>query len=514
MNWQPSNPTMRALLNAFIQEAPEIYAVGGFVRDQLLGKTKDLADLDLVTSYSAMAISKQVADRVGWAYYPLDEGRDMGRLVFTANVGEPLVCDVARMRGDTIETDLLARDFTINAMAVAYTKNQAPRLIDVVGGEADLKQKLVRRVNMASLAEDPVRMLRAVRLCQQLGFSLDVETRQQIERISDTLNATSPERLRDELWKIMALEQPDQGLEELRRLGLLRHALPELSATVGVEQSAPHTLDVYQHTLYTIRYARILRDWLKGVQPLGREQQALADLLQPYLFFLRQHFLKPIAGQRLRADWLVWLALFHDIGKPTTRTAEISADGTVRYHFFEHDLRGAEMTVRRLERMRFSRNEIDLADAVIRGHMRPHLLDLSFRKQALSRRACYRFFRDIGAQNSGGQNFADPAGIDTLLLALADVQAMRPSFVPETWQEYCKHVGELLYFAYSDETAVNSRQKPFVDGHSVMRHTGIQPGKPLGEVLEAIFEAQVAGEVTSPEEALMLASQLVRDRKN
>lgn len=116
----------------------------------------------------------------------------------------------------------------------------------------------------------------------------------------------------------MALEQPDQGLEELRRLGLLRHALPELSATVGVEQSAPHTLDVYQHTLYTIRYARILRDWLKGVQPLGREQQALADLLQPYLFFLRQHFLKTDRrATAALADWLVWLALFHDIGKPT-----------------------------------------------------------------------------------------------------------------------------------------------------------------------------------------------------
>lgn len=155
MNWQPSNPTMRALLNAFIQEAPEIYAVGGFVRDQLLGKTKDLADLDLCHLLFGDGNCRRFADRVGWAYYPLDEGRDMGRLVFTANVGEPLVCDVARMRGDTIETDLLARDFTINAMAVAYTKNQAPRLIDVVGGEADLKQKLVRRVNMAKSGRRP-----------------------------------------------------------------------------------------------------------------------------------------------------------------------------------------------------------------------------------------------------------------------------------------------------------------------------------------------------------------------
>lgn len=501
--WYPANPTMRALLLACIQETAPVYAVGGFVRDQLLGKGKGQADLDLVVPQAAMATARRVADRTGWAYYPLDEGRDVGRLVFTANVGEPLVCDIARMRGDDIETDLLARDFTINALAVVYLPGAQPRLLDVTGGQPDLSQKLVRRVSMASLAEDPVRMVRAVRLALQLGFTIEKETRQQIERLSGTISATSPERLRDELWKVLALDQPDVGLEELRTLGILRHALPELSATIGIEQSLPHTLDVYGHTLQTVKQARMLRDWLKGSLELVEQQATLKGTIQPYLFFLRQHFLKPLAAQRMRADWLVWLALLHDIGKPTTRSSEKSESGAVRYRFLEHELRGAEMAVRRLETMRFSRNEIDLANVVIRGHMRPHLLDQSFRQQPLSARARYRFFRDIG-----GSQFADPPGIDTILLALADVLATNPHSLPEQWDDYRKHMAELLYFAYSDETAANSRQQPLVDGHMVMHATGIQPGRQLGVLLEQIFEAQVAGEIATEEEALTLAQTL------
>ena len=109
---------------------------------------------------------RRVADRLGWAYYALDEGRDVGRVIFSANHGEPYVCDIARMRGATIEEDLLARDFTLNAMALAIAKPGEAELIDVTGGEADLAARVLRRVGPTSLADDPLRLLRAGALCR------------------------------------------------------------------------------------------------------------------------------------------------------------------------------------------------------------------------------------------------------------------------------------------------------------------------------------------------------------
>src|SRR5690606_15136931 len=102
--------------------------------------------------------ARRVADRLGWAYYAMDEVRDVARLVFAVDGAEPLVCDVAGMRGGSIEADLSARDFTINAMALAYTASGPPTLIDSTGGQEDLRRQVVRAVSSLSLAEDSVRI--------------------------------------------------------------------------------------------------------------------------------------------------------------------------------------------------------------------------------------------------------------------------------------------------------------------------------------------------------------------
>jgi putative nucleotidyltransferase with HDIG domain len=503
MNWLPTHPAFRALLNAFLHESAPIYIVGGYVRDRLLERDQALTDLDLVTAEPAIGLARRVADRTGWAFYALDEGRDMARLVFNANSGQPLVCDVARMRGENITADLLARDFTINALALQVERSGRAVLLDECAGVQDLQARLVRRVTMASLAEDPVRMMRAVRLCMQLDFRLEDETRQQIERVSNTIAVASAERLRDELWKALASQRPLEAVEEMRRLGLLRHALPELSLCIGVEQSAPHVEEVYRHTLTTVAHMQHLRDWLLGKNELS--STSLRNLLEPYQFYLRLHFLKPLASHHLRADWLLWFALFHDIGKPMTRSSETQGKGGVRYRFLEHEVRGAEMTARRLEALHFSRQEIDLAAMVVRGHMRPHHLHDSFAERGLSQRARYRFFRDLG----GRQQVNDPAGIDVVLLALADYRAIAGEDAPG-WYGYLAHCGQLLHFAYADEQAAAARQRPLLDGFTLMRHLDLRPGPHLGSLLEAIQEAQASGEIANADEALALAATLLQ----
>ncbi len=324
MIWQPAHPAFDALLRAFYQQTDPVtapvYVVGGAVRDALLAEVqpqqqrtvdlaKNLTDLDLALAQPAIPTARRVADALGWAFYPLDEARDVARLVFHPSgnpEGEALVCDVARLRGDSIEADLLARDFTINAMAFKlgapggggrhlksgapsgggrHLKSGAPsgggrastrsqkgwqvELLDTRGGRQDLADGVVRRASSFSLAEDPLRLLRGVRMMAQLGFAIEAETRTQIERMTSTVRLCSAERVRDELWKMLATPRPDWPLAEMHSLGLLRVVLPEVVELDGVVQSFPHHFDVYRHTLRTVHQAARLREWIRGdwVQP-------------------------------------------------------------------------------------------------------------------------------------------------------------------------------------------------------------------------------------------------------
>jgi tRNA nucleotidyltransferase/poly(A) polymerase len=505
MNWKPKHPAFQTLLQAISQEISPAYVVGGAVRDHLLGRDDRIVDIDVAVPHSANPVARRVADRLGWAYYPLDEARDVARLVFTA-ASKPLVCDVARLRGGEIAADLLSRDFTVNALACVLEHGRAAALIDVCGGVDDLARRILRRVSAASLADDPIRMVRAVRMALDFGLALDEETREQILRMPSAIILTSPERLRDELWKLLASDSASRAIEELRLLGVLPYLLPEVAAMVGVEQSPPHHLDVYEHTLLTMSNMGWLAAWLRGESVVADNlaKTMCLEALTPWKFDLRQHFSPTIASGHSRADWLMWYALFHDVGKPEARQVEKQPTGALRYRFFEHEVRSAQMTNQRLSMLRFSRQEIDLATAVVRHHMRPHLLDASFRNAPISRRACYRFFRDVG-----GKQVDQPPGIDVAILALADYLSIHRESPPPAWQEYLAHVGDLLRFVLTEKGLERARLTPLVDGYLLMKHFSLAPGPLVGRLLEQIAEAQAAGEINSEREAIGYAGELL-----
>ncbi|MCB0131806.1 MAG: CCA tRNA nucleotidyltransferase, partial [Caldilineaceae bacterium] len=191
ISWQPQHPAFQALLQTVVADAAPVYVVGGVVRDHLLGTNKKLTDLDLVVQENALAVARRAANKLGWAYYALDEARDVARLVFSAGGDNPLVCDVAGMRGPSIVSDLADRDFTINAMAFELLPNRPVTLLDNHNGRQDLAARLVRRVNATSLVTDPLRLLRAVRFAGQLGFTIEQETQAQIVRLTSALKLTS-----------------------------------------------------------------------------------------------------------------------------------------------------------------------------------------------------------------------------------------------------------------------------------------------------------------------------------
>lgn len=519
MHWKPDSPALQALLSALVAEISPVYLVGGLVRDLMLGRAKSLADVDLVVAHSAIPVARRVADRVGWAFYALDEGRDVARLVFNAGP-LPLAVDIAGLRGGSLEADLRSRDFTVNAMALALRPGSGEsEVVDVVGGREDLAAKRIRRVNAASLADDPLRLLRAVRFSVELGFPLETATRDQMLRMPGAIGSVSAERVRDELWKTLAGRDPAQALDMLRTLGLLAWVLPEVAGCDLVQQSAPHDKDVYRHTLAVVQHAARLRDWLLGGGGYGRRARDVVPLpapqaermgdvlrvLEPWAFYLRRHFAPTVAANHTRAEWLVWHALLHDVGKPATRSVETAEDGTQRTRFFNHEEVGAPMARRRLAHLRFSRQEQELGTAVVLHHMRPHLLHASFKEQEVSRRARFRFFRAVG-----GADLEHPIGVDVLLTAVADYLGMRDNTPAHELRAYLVHMAQLLTFVFSEKAVEGAVLRPLVDGRRLMRELELAPGPALGSLIDQLAEAQAAGEIGSADEAIQLARVLVR----
>ena len=472
--------------------------VGGSVRDLLLGRP--LRDLDLVVPSGALALARAAANAMQGAFVALDEARDTGRALLTAPDGQTLVVDVAAWRGPTLAADLAARDFTINALAVQVT-GAAGQIVDVTGGLADLEARLLRVPSPQALPADPVRCLRAVRLLAELspwGLRLEQETGRQVRRHAPLLAACANERVRDELVRILAAPTPSRWLNILSQLGLLVETLPEAAALRGVQQSAPHFWDVFDHTNRTLGYAAWLAGWIAGREaPADALDVAVCQMLAPHRPALARHLAEAVGvalGDRRGA--LRWAALCHDWGKPATRTVAARPDGgPERTQFLGHEDVSVSLTREALRRLRFSEAEVRWVTTIVAGHMRPHHLAAA---GPPSRRAIHRYFRDL-----------DAAGVDTALLSLADLRAMAgPGLQLADWQRQIDLVVALIdaYFTRPLETI---RPTPLVDGRALMAHLALRPGPQIGQLLAAVLEAQAAGEVTSREEALAHARQLV-----
>jgi tRNA nucleotidyltransferase/poly(A) polymerase len=472
--------------------------VGGSVRDLLLGR--ELHDLDLVVPAGALHLARAVADALRGAFVPLDESRDTGRAVLSAADGQTLVVDVASWRGASLADDLAARDFTVNALA-AEVHGATAQILDVTGGLADLDGRLLRTTSAQALPDDPLRCLRAVRLLAELspwGMRLEQDTGRQIRRHARLLSACAGERVRDELARILAAASPDRWLAILSKLGLLAVVLPETEALHGVDQSEPHFWDVFDHTTRVVSRAAWLAGWIAGRKDPADAFDAAACLtLAPHRPALARHLAEPVGvSMGDRGGALRWAALCHDWGKPATRELAAGPEGALeRTRFLGHEDVSVHLSRAALRRLRFSEAEVRWVTAIIAGHMRPHHLGAAGQ---LSRRAIYRYYRDL-----------DAAGIDTALLSLADVHATAgPTLQPDVWQRQLDLVAALID-AFFNRPSEAVRPAPLIDGHELMAALGLRPSRLIGQLLEAVAEAQAVGELASREQALTYARQRV-----
>lgn len=479
------------LLDRISQALPEpgaAYLVGGAVRDALLNRP--VHDLDIVLAGQALKIGRQVAKALGADYFPLDPERETARLILTQPGGARFFIDFSIFRGPDLLSDLQERDFTINAMAIAFLPPYT--LVDPLGGASDLRNKIMRLCNKSALQKDPLRSLRGVRQATEFGFLLLPETRQEIRQALPMLHNTSAERVRDELLRILECPQPALALSVLDRLGGLPYTFPELEALKGVTQSTPHVSEVWQHTLDVVKYfdhiLKILNpdydpdanaNWIHGMVSvrLGRYRQPL-----------HQHLNTRLNPDRSLHALLLLAALYHDSGKPQTR--QVNDVGRIR--FFDHEQLSEKFVQTCGKRLRLSSQEIERLQTIVRHHMRPLLLAQA--KGMPTRRAVYRFFRKTGL-----------AGVDICLLSLADTLATYGNQLPEeTWIRQLDIVRQLLE-AWWENNETQIAPEPLVKGGDLIQGFGLTPGPQIGQILEVIREAQAAGEIETKEQALSLA---------
>lgn len=470
-----------------------VWVVGGAVRDALLNRR--VRDLDFVVQGDALNVGRAVAKVLRADFYSLDAERGVGRVLVAQADDALLTLDFARLRGDDLTADLNARDFTINAMAVALSAPET--LIDPLAGEADLRAKLIRACAPTSIADDPVRSLRAIRLAAQLDFKLEKETRAAVRAHAPDLARVSAERVRDEFTRCLNGPRPAAALRALDLLGLLVVIAPELAPLKGLTQSAPHVLDAWEHTLAVVARLDETLNLLGPVHDVDAASDLILGLISVrlgrYRMNLTEHLRAVLAGDRPTRAVLMLAALWHDAGKATTRSVE--ADGRIR--FLGHEAVSADSLSRWMEAMRFSADEIKRARLIAANHMRPRQLSKAGEP---SRRAIYRFFRDTG-----------PAGVDIVLLSLADYLGKFGGSPPpqDEWAAHLAVCAQLLE-AYFAKPAEMIAPPALLTGFDLMAELGLTPGPLIGDILEAVREAQAAGEIADKAAALAYARQKAR----
>lgn len=418
---------VQSVIEKLAEAGFEAYIVGGCVRDLLMGKTPK--DWDVTTNAKPEEIQKLFPD----SFYENEFGT-VG--VKTESEDETLkVIEVTTYRTETgysdkrhpdevkfaekLEHDLQRRDFTINAIAMDGTG----AIIDPYHGQEDIKNKIIKAVGDPEerFNEDALRMMRAVRFAATLGFKIESKTHAAITKLAQHLEHISAERIHDELIKLINGDHAAAGVELLRETGLLQYILPELLEGVGVSQNLHHIYTVWEHNVRALAYT-------------AEKKYSIEVRLA---------------------------ALLHDVGKPKSKRGE-GYNST----FYGHDVIGARMTARALERLKFSKDMADKITKLVRWHMFYYLPD------QVTESSVRRLVANIGVENVE----------DLLKVREADrIGSGTPKAIPYK----LRHLKFMIDKVARDPISPKMLK---VNGNDIMTHLNIEPGPKVGMIMNALME--------------------------
>jgi len=416
--------------------------VGGPVRDSLLGRLGN--DLDFTTNARPEDTKKLLKN---WATDVWDVGIKFGTIgakkdnityEITTYRADSYESDSRKPEvnfGDSIEGDLLRRDFTVNAMAIELT-TQTPEFIDPHNGVTDLLKKVLRTPGTPELSfsDDPLRMLRAARFAAQLDFTIDDDVLNAMKEMADRLSIISAERIRDEFIKTVMSDNPRLGITILVDTGLCEKFLPEIPKLRLEIDEHHHHKDVYEHTLTVVEQSMALEDRLGGPNLVAR----LA-------------------------------ALMHDVGKPKTRA--LIPGGGVSFH--HHEVVGSRMTKERLKKLRFDHEVVEDVSQLVFLHLRFH----GYGDGAWTDSAVRRYVRDAG---------------DLLthlhVLTRADCTT-RNKKKAENLAAHYNGLEDRITQLMEEEELLKIR--PDLDGHAIMKLLGIPAGPKIGKAYDYLLELRL-----------------------
>jgi len=425
----------------------DVYVVGGYVRDQLLGI--DCQDIDFVTTGDGPTLAEAVNSALGNPPSNLSIFKTFGTamiryddwdLEFVGARKESYSADSRKpsVSKGTLEDDQLRRDFTINALAFSIGGENAYSIIDPFHGLQDLEWKrIVTPLDPEkTFSDDPLRMMRAIRFaCQLQDFFIDSETLTAITSMHDRISIVSMERISYELNKIILSDQPSKGFLLLSQTGLLKTIFPELEAMKGVEQYEGYGhKDNFYHTLQVLDNISLTTDNL----------------------------------------WLRWSAILHDIAKPATKKFEPGHGWT----FHGHEVVGAHMVSRIFRRMKLPLDEkMKYVQQLVRLHLRP----IALVQEEITDSAIRRLLFDAG-------EFLD----DLMLLCRADITSKNPERVARYLRNYEEVTRRLKDVEERDHLR---NWQPPITGEIIMQTFNIPPGRAVGEIKDAIREAILDGQL-------------------
>ena len=437
------------------------FLVGGSIRDMLCGRSP--VDYDIAVLGDPHECARLIADRI------------KGRLVEIGKPGQTIIrvvsdiatVDIAQAKDASIQKDLMARDFTINAMAYDLSARQ---LIDPTGAQHDLNHRSIRMVSGDIFKRDPVRLLRAYRIAAQFAFEIESKTKAAITLIRQSAG----ERVRDELFKMLQSAESHPYLHQMAENELLFTLLPELADLKNCRPNQHHQFNAWEHTLLAFHHLERL---LKSSAPSATEAGAqlsggIAESQFPVLKFSM---------------------LMHDIGKPSTQKAD--RNGTI--HFYGHERRSAQMAKHICRRLKCSNRVAETVQFLVRHHIRPLYLYTARRQQNAAPRAVTRFFIKCGVYFP-----------ELLVMAAADALGK----IEKHRRQRDAYVAFLVQLKQDFETEFKPRasRPQLISGQDLIAEFGLNPSPLFKKILDRVEEERLSRRGMTRPEAIKLVRELIQ----